>query len=230
MIENQTVIECQNAEIWQQKNLVLCKVSLQISAGELVYLIGKTGTGKSSLLKTLYGELTLQSGEITIAGFNLTKLKSKDIPFLRRQLGVVFQDFQLLTDRTVADNLHFVLQVIGWKNKQKREQRIKEVLNLVGIETKAHKMPFQLSGGEQQRLAIARALINNPMVILADEPTGSLDPDTSLEILKLFKQIAEKGTAVLIATHDYYLIDKFPARLLKIEQQTVVDFSTLLHA
>ncbi len=224
----ETVIELEKVSISQHRSLVLTNVTFKIAKGEFVYLIGKTGTGKSSLLKTMYGELPLLQGDITIENYHLAKLKPKEIPFLRRKMGIVFQDFQLLMDRTVSDNLAFVLRATGWKDKKLIDQRIKEVLSQVGLETKDFKMPYLLSGGEQQRLVIARALLNNPGIIIADEPTGNLDPDTSLEILKLLQKISKQGTAVLMATHDFYMIDKFPARLLKIDQGTVMDLGNSL--
>lgn len=224
----ETVIELEKVSISQHRSLVLTNVNFKIAKGEFVYLIGKTGTGKSSLMKTMYGELPLLQGDITIDNYHLAKLKPKDIPYLRRKMGIVFQDFQLLMDRTVSDNLAFVLQATGWKDKKLIDQRIKEVLSQVGLETKDFKMPYLLSGGEQQRLVIARALLNNPGIIIADEPTGNLDPDTSLEILKLLQKISKQGTAVLMATHDFYMIDKFPARLLKIDQGTVMDLGNSL--
>ncbi len=223
------VICVEDVSIYQDKTLVLDQLGFDIRQGEFVYLIGKTGAGKSSLLKTLYGELPLMKGTITIAGMGLQKLKSKDVPALRRQLGIVFQDFQLLTDRSVHENLRFVLKATGWKNKDEIQQRIEEVLGLVGLPTKDFKMPHELSGGEQQRVVIARALLNKPAIILADEPTGNLDPDTSQEIMKLLIRISkEQNTAVLMATHDYMIIERFPARLLKCEGGKVIDLGGIL--
>jgi cell division transport system ATP-binding protein len=211
------VLEVKNADILQRDNLVLSNVNLHIDLGQFVYLIGATGSGKSSLLKTLYGDLPLTKGEGTVAGYDLTALQEKDIPFLRRKLGIVFQDFQLLTDRNIYDNLLFVLKATGWKDKRKMDNKIKEVLKKVGMGTKGHKMPFQISGGEQQRVAIARSLLNDPDLILADEPTGNLDPATSEEIMILLTEICKNGKAILMATHDYALILKFPNHTLKIE-------------
>lgn len=217
------IIQLKDATIFQKKIPVLSGVSLDIYQGEFVYLIGRTGTGKSSLLKTLYGDLKLTLGEGTIAGFDLKKLKEKDIPFLRRKLGIVFQDFQLLTDRTVRENLLFVLKATGWNDKNKIEERIQQVLDKVTLGTKGYKMPHELSGGEQQRVAIARALLNDPAVILADEPTGNLDPDTSYEIMNLLFEISDSGRGVLMATHNYSIIDKFPSRIIKCDQGRVMD-------
>ena len=217
-----TLIELRNAAIYQKELLVLSEVNLTINKGEFVYLVGVTGSGKSSLLKILYADLKLREGEGNIVGFDLHKLKSKQIPKLRRKLGIVFQDFQLLFDRSVRDNLIFVMKATDWKDKKKMDERLMDVLTKVGLETKAHKMPHQLSGGEQQRLSIARALINNPEIILADEPTGNLDPETSRGIMKLLKSISETGRAVLMATHDYALFDEFPGRLVKFEDGHVL--------
>ncbi|MGI8893132.1 MAG: cell division ATP-binding protein FtsE [Bacteroidia bacterium] len=222
-MEQNLIIHLKEASIFQKKALVLSGVSLDIYQGEFVYLIGRTGTGKSSLLKTLYGDLKLNQGEGMIADFDLKKLKEKDIPFLRRKLGIVFQDFQLLTDRTVRENLLFVLKATGWTDRNKMEERIQEVLDKVTLGTKGFKMPHELSGGEQQRVAIARALLNDPAVILADEPTGNLDPDTSYEIMNLLFEISDAGRAVLMATHNYSIIDKFPSRIIKCEQGRIMD-------
>jgi cell division transport system ATP-binding protein len=210
------IISFRDAVIYQQNALILNNVNLNIYEGELIYLIGRTGTGKSSLLKTMYGELPLMKGEGQVAEFDLRKLKWDDVPLLRRRIGIVFQDFSLLTDRTVADNLRFVLQATGWNDKTAMQKRIDEVLEQVNLGSKAHKMPYELSGGEQQRIAIARALLNKPAIILADEPTGNLDPETSDEILLLLRQLAlEHRTAVLMATHDYMILEKFTARILR---------------
>jgi len=216
-----TIIELNNISIFQKNILVLSQVSLTINKGEFVYIIGKTGTGKSSLLKVLYADLPAAEGYVNVAGFNLTGLKRKNIPQLRRKLGVVFQDFQLLTDRSVNDNLLFVMKATGWKNKTEMELRINDVLAKVGLGTKGFKMPHQLSGGEQQRLAIARALINDPEILLADEPTGNLDPETSEGIMELLFDISSTGMAVLMATHNYVLIRKYPSRMLKCENGRV---------
>ena len=218
-----TVIEIKNLSVFQQGNLVLTNVNINIQKGEFVYLIGKTGSGKSSLLKILYGELPLEKGDVNIAGFGLKELKRKQIPFLRRKLGIVFQDFQLLTDRSVKDNLIFVMKATGWSDKKLMEQRITDVLDKVGIGTKGNKMPYELSGGEQQRLAIARALINDPEVILADEPTGNLDAETSQEIIKLLFDISKGGRAILMASHDINIMEKFPSRTIKCENGVVTD-------
>ncbi len=222
MIGN-TVIKLQNTDIFQQKHLVLSDVNLEINKGEFVWLIGQTGSGKSSLLKVLYGDLHLTNGEGHAGSFDLKKLATKDVPFLRRKLGIVFQDFQLLSDRTVEKNLEFVLKATGWKDKKLIGERILDVLEKVGLRSKLKKMPHELSGGEQQRVVIARALLNEPEVILADEPTGNLDPDTSEEIVMLLKQISLSGTAVLVATHDYHIIRTFPSRIIKCENGKIVD-------
>lgn len=216
-----TVIELSNVSIFQKNILVLAQVSLTVDKGEFVYLIGKTGTGKSSLLKVLYADLPLAEGHVQVAGFDLTRLKRKEVPKLRRKLGIVFQDFQLLTDRTINDNLLFVMKATGWKDKTAMERRLQDVLGKVGLGTKGFKMPHQLSGGEQQRVAIARALINDPEIILADEPTGNLDPETSEGIMDLLFQISHSGRAVLMATHNYSLIRKYPSRTLKCENGRV---------
>lgn len=211
------VLSLKQADIYQREHLVLSGVDLSLAPGQFIYLIGATGSGKSSLLKTLYGDLPLTKGEGSVAGYDLKTLKDKDIPFLRRKLGIVFQDFQLLTDRNIYDNLLFVLKATGWDDKKKMDAKINEVLKKVGMGTKGHKMPFQISGGEQQRVAIARALLNDPDLILADEPTGNLDPATSEEIMILLTEICKNGKAILMATHDYALILKFPSYTLKIE-------------
>ena len=214
-------ISITKAIIHQGTTAVLQDVNLQVSEGEFVYLIGRTGSGKSSLLKTLYGELPLQEGEANIAGYNLKGLLKKDVPFLRRKLGIVFQDFQLLTDRNVLENLMFVLRATGWTNKHEMLDRCKAVLEKVGLQTKDCKIPAELSGGEQQRLVIARALLNEPKVMLADEPTGNLDPEVSDEIMALLKSIAREGTAILMATHDYRLIQKFGGSIYKLENRSL---------
>lgn len=219
----ESIVHIENANIFIGKHLVLSNVNFTINRGEFVYLIGKTGTGKSSLLKTLYGEFPLGDGTGSVAGFDLRKMKRKQVPFLRRNLGIVFQDFQLLSDRSVAENLIFVMKATGWKEKDKMKARIQEVLEKVGLQTKGFKMPHELSGGEQQRVAIARALINDPDLILADEPTGNLDPETSDNILKLLYDISQSGRAVLMATHDYNQMDKYGSRTLKCEDERVKD-------
>jgi cell division transport system ATP-binding protein len=222
------IIEIRNVNIYQGSNLVLQDVSLTINRGEFVYLVGKTGTGKSSLLKTLYGDLPLKEGECTVVGFDIKKMDWKKVPFLRRNLGVVFQDFQLLTDRTVNENLRFVLRATGWKDEKLMEEKIADVLDKVGLKSKGFKMPYELSGGEQQRIDIARALLNSPKLILADEPTGNLDPETSDEIMQLLFHICrDYGTAIVMATHDYMVINKFPARVVKTERGKVIDNATI---
>ncbi|MBV2225815.1 MULTISPECIES: cell division ATP-binding protein FtsE [Sphingobacterium] len=215
MRETNTVIKLKHVDIYQQKHLVLSDVNLDIAQGEFLYLIGQSGSGKSSLLKIIYGDLYIANGEGMIAGFDLKKLHENDVPYLRRKLGIVFQDFHLLNDRTVEKNLEFALKATGWKEKAQIENRIIDVLEKVGLRSKLKKMPHELSGGEQQRVVIARALLNNPEIILADEPTGNLDPATSEEIVLLLRDIASSGTAVLMATHDYQIIRNMPARILK---------------
>lgn len=222
------IAELRNANIYQGNNLVLQDVNFQVSRGEFVYLVGKTGAGKSSLLKTLYGELPLKEGEGRVSEFNLRELNWKKVPYLRRNLGVVFQDFQLLTDRNVKENLRFVLHATGWKEEKLIEEKIADVLDKVGLKAKGYKMPFELSGGEQQRVDIARALLNSPKLILADEPTGNLDPETSDEIMNLLFHISrDYGTAVIMATHDYMVIQKFRARMVKTERGRVIDNATI---
>ena len=217
-----SIIELENANIYQRDNIILSNVTFSIGKGEFVYLIGKTGSGKSSLLKTLYAELPVDEGDVKVAGFNLTEIRRKEIPFLRRKLGIVFQDFQLLDDRNVESNLEFVLRATGWYDKTEIDKRIDFVLEEVGLLDKRKSMPYNLSGGERQGVAIARALLNDPDVILADEPTGNLDPETSLDVLKMLLKIADSGTAVLMATHNYGLIQKYPGRILKCENHQVI--------
>lgn len=219
------VIELKNIQISQENNIILKNVDLGIKKSEFVYFIGKTGTGKTTLLRALYGDLPVKEGIAKVAGFELEKIKNSEIPFLRRKLGIIFQDFQLLTDRSVEKNLFFVMQATGWKDAQLMDKRAQEVLNLVGLNEKRKKMPYALSGGEQQRVVIARALINYPALILADEPTGNLDPDTSDEIINLLHKITKEGTAVLMATHDYRIIEKFPSRIIKIENQQLTEIN-----
>ena len=226
----ETIIDIRNANIYQAENLILQNVNLTVNKGEFVYLVGKTGTGKSSLLKTLYGELPLREGHASVVGYDLRSLTWKTVPYLRRNLGVVFQDFQLLTDRNVNENLKFVLKAIGWKDDKLMNEKIADVLDKVGLRSKGFKMPYEMSGGEQQRVDIARALLNSPRLILADEPTGNLDPETSDEIMNLLIHIArDYGTAVVMATHDYIVIQKFPARMVKTEGGRVHDNATIVH-
>ena len=219
----EAILTLKDAVIYQENNKVLSNVNLEVKRGEFIYLIGKTGAGKSSFLKTLYGDLSLLEGEGSIVDYNLKALKERDIPYLRRKLGVVFQDFKLLPDRSIRENLLFVLKATGWKEKAEMDLKIDEVLDKVGMKMQAHKMPHQISGGEQQRVAIARALLNDPELILADEPTGNLDPQTSVEIMNVLKKINENGKTILMATHDYALIMKFPSKTLKCEDSTIFE-------
>ena len=224
----EAIIEIRNANIYQGDNLILQDVNLTVNKGEFVYLVGKTGTGKSSLLKTMYGELLLKEGHATVAGYDLRQLTWKTVPYLRRTLGVVFQDFQLLTDRNVNENLKFVLKATGWKDEKLMDEKIADVLDKVYLKSKGFKMPFELSGGEQQRIDIARALLNSPKLILADEPTGNLDPETSDEIMQLLFHISRDfGTAIVMATHDYMVIQKFPARMVRTEKGQVSDNASI---
>ena len=216
------IIELENATIYQRDNIVLSNVSFRIGKGEFVYLIGKTGSGKSSLLKTLYAELPVEEGIVNVAGYDLTDIRRKDIPYLRRKLGIVFQDFQLLDDRNVEANLEFVLRATGWYDDTEIDKRIDLVLDKVGLLDKRKSMPYNLSGGERQGVAIARAMLNDPDIILADEPTGNLDPETALDVLKTLLRIADSGTAVLMATHNYGLIQKYPGRILKCENHRLI--------
>lgn len=223
----ESIFWIKDGEIHQGDKLILKDINIHLEKGEFVYLIGKTGTGKSSLLKLLYGELTLVSGTGEVAGFDLGNLKRKQIPFLRRKLGIVFQDFQLLSDRTIFENLKFVMRSTGWKNKKEIHIRAEEVLRLVGLDHIGGKKPHQLSGGEQQRVSIARALVNNPEFILADEPTGNLDPETSREIMAVLMAIAKEGTSVLMATHDLSIMESFPSRTMQVKDETVVELNPM---
>src|ERR1700743_1692008 len=226
MIGN-SIIKLNGVDIFQQKNLILSNVNLHVDKGDFVWLIGQTGSGKSSLLKVIYGDLNIPGGEGHACGYDLRKLPSRDVPFLRRKLGIVFQDFQLLTDRSIEANLQFVMRATGWTDKKLINDRALDVLEKVGLRSKLKKMPHELSGGEQQRVVIARALLNDPEIILADEPTGNLDPDTSEEIVLLLKQISQSGTAVIVATHDYHIIRTFPSRMIKCESGKVLEDATI---
>lgn len=219
----ETIVKLQDVVIFQEENMVLSSVTLQVKKGEFVYVIGKTGSGKSSLMKTLYSDLPLKKGEATVVDFNLKTLKENDIPFLRRKLGIVFQDFKLLPDRNVNNNLKFVLKATGWTDTAKMDAKIEEVLDKVGMKTKGFKFPHELSGGEQQRVAIARALLNDPELILADEPTGNLDPQTSVEVMKVLQEINENGRTIIMATHDYALILKYPHKTIKCDGSKVFE-------
>lgn len=223
LITSDPVVRVKDASIFQEQKAVLENLNFEIDKGEFIFLIGKTGSGKSSLLKTLYADLPLRIGEINVAGFQLDKIKKKDVPFLRRKLGIVFQDFQLLYDRTVAENLLFVMKATGWKDKSKMMDRLAELLMMVGLGAEGNKMPHQLSGGEQQRVVIARALVNEPILLIADEPTGNLDPDISKGIFELFLNINKSGAAVLMATHNHNLVKDYPARILKCEDGHLLD-------
>ena len=220
---SEIVLSLKNVTIYQEQNVILSQVNLEVKKGEFLYIIGKTGSGKSSLMKTLYGDLPLTQGEGSIVDYDLPTLQEKDIPYLRRKIGFVFQDFKLLPDRSVSDNMLFVLKATGWSDKTEMANKIDEVLDKVGMKGFSMKMPHQLSGGEQQRVAIARALLNNPELILADEPTGNLDPQTSVEVLEVLKKINEQGKTVVMATHDYALLMKFPYKTLKCEDNTIFE-------
>lgn len=220
---SKTVLSLQGVEIYQHDHKVLSNVNLEVQKGDFIYLIGKTGSGKSSLMKTLYADLPLKQGQGTIVDYDLRKLKEKDIPYLRRSLGVVFQDFKLLPDRSVFDNLQFVLKATGWSEKEGIKRKIEEVLDRVGMLVHQHKMPHQLSGGEQQRIAIARALLNDPDLILADEPTGNLDPQTSAEVMEVLLNINQSGRTIIMVTHDYALLLKYPAKTLKCEDGNIFE-------
>lgn len=225
MFNSDPVIKVREATIFQEDNPVLNSINFEVTKGEFVFLIGRTGSGKSSLLKTLYADLPLKVGAITVAGIDLKRIERNQVPLLRRKVGIIFQDFQLFPDRTVGENLTFVMKATGWKDTAKMKGRLAEVLMQVGLGSVEKKMPHQLSGGEQQRIVIARAMINEPLILVADEPTGNLDPEVSSGILKLFQQINRSGTAILMATHSYGLIKKFPARVLKCEQSKILDSS-----
>ena len=220
---SETVLSLKNVTIYQENKVILSQINLDVKEGEFLYIIGKTGTGKSSFMKTLYGDLQLTVGSGYIVGYDLLNLKENEIPFLRRKIGIVFQDFQLLPDRNVNENMLFVLKATGWTDKTEMQVKIDEVLHSVGMKGLTNKMPHQLSGGEQQRVAIARALLNDPELILADEPTGNLDPQTSAEVLAVLKKINENGKTVIMATHDYAVIMKFPAKTLKCEDNTIFE-------
>ena len=218
-----TVLSLKKANIFQEKNIILKNINLEVKKGEFVYLIGKTGSGKSSLLKTLYGDLKLNNGEGEIVGYNLKTLNERDIPYLRRKLGIIFQDFKLLNDRSIYKNLEFVLKATGWRSKNKINEKIRSVLEKVNIQSKSEKFPHELSGGEQQRVAIARALLNDPELILADEPTGNLDPQTSFEVMQVLQDLNTKGNTIFMVTHDYTLILKFPSKTLKCENNNIFE-------
>jgi cell division transport system ATP-binding protein len=220
---SQPVLSLKNVTIYQEDNVILRDINLEVNHGEFIYIIGKTGSGKSSLMKTLYADLPLAEGEASIVDFDLATLKEDQIPYLRRKIGIVFQDFKLLSDRSVNENMLFVLKATGWKDKTEMQDKIDEVLDKVDMKSFASKMPHQLSGGEQQRVAIARALLNDPELILADEPSGNLDPKTSSEVLEVLKKINANGKTIIMATHDYALLVKYPSKTLKCEDQSVFE-------
>lgn len=228
-MEDNILLALEHVDITRDENIILRDACLELRAGEFVYIIGKVGSGKSTLLKSLYCEMPIAGGNCTLLEYNLCRMKRKDIPYLRRKLGIVFQDFQLLTDRTVEKNLEFVLKATGWKNKNEIRERIESVLFQVGMPNKGYKMPHALSGGEQQRIVIARALLNDPKLILADEPTGNLDPETSGQIVQLLHEICQKGTAVIMTTHNYTLVHNFPARIVKCENETLCEVKAETH-
>ena len=218
-----SIVKYKNVEILRKELIVLKQVSFELREGEFVYLLGKVGSGKSSLLKSMYAEIPITEGEASALDYNLIDIKRKQIPFLRREIGIVFQDFQLLTDRSVYDNLRFVLEATGWKNETEIDERIEKVLKEMGMANKSYKMPHELSGGEQQRIVIARALLNSPKLILADEPTGNLDPDTGEQIVKQLHRIAQEGTAVIMATHNLNFVEKYPGRIIKCEDKHIIE-------
>ena len=222
-MEEKLLVQYNKVEVCRKELIVLKEVDFKLYAGEFVYFIGRLGTGKSSLLKTMYADIPILEGEASVLGYNMKMLKRKDIPMLRRQIGIVFQDFQLLTDRSVNENLEFVLKATGWKDKADIAERVEQVLVQVGMQKKAYKMPHELSGGEQQRIVIARALLNSPQIILADEPTGNLDPQTGQQIVSLLHSICQTGTAVIMTTHNHHLVDEFPGRILKCENKKLVE-------
>ena len=222
----ESIVDYRNVELSRKELIVLKDVSLKISRGEFVYLIGKVGSGKSTLIKSMYCEIPIENGDATVFGYDLHSIRRKDVPMLRRKIGIVFQDFQLLTDRSVYDNLLFVLRATGWRDKRGIDERIETVLKKVGMSNKSYKMPHELSGGEQQRIVIARALLNDPLLILADEPTGNLDPETGHQIISLLSSISKSGTAILMATHNISLVEEFPGRILKCEAKKIIDMGT----
>ena len=222
----ESIVDYRNVELSRKELIVLKDVSIKISRGEFVYLIGKVGSGKSTLIKSMYCEIPIENGDATVFGYDLRSIRRKDVPMLRRKIGIVFQDFQLLTDRSVYDNLLFVLRATGWRDKREIDERIETVLKKVGMSNKSYKMPHELSGGEQQRIVIARALLHDPLLILADEPTGNLDPETGHQIISLLSSISKSGTAILMATHNISLVEEFPGRILKCEAKKIIDMGT----